>query len=52
MLLPLIKEVQFFKNNKIREEDLSFIWKKLKFKFVEENQNVITFGDYGNEFFW
>ena len=51
ILVPLLREIQFFKTHKIKEEDLRYICKKLKYEFVPEGIDVIKIGEFGQEFF-
>ncbi|CAI2376116.1 unnamed protein product [Moneuplotes crassus] len=51
ILLPLMKQIEFFKSSKISEQELGFICKKLNHLFVPEGKDVITYGEYGSEFY-
>ena len=50
-LLPLISKIQFFKDKKMTEEDLRFVCKKLKYEYVPQGYDVISYGDQGDKFY-
>ena len=50
-MLSLIKEVKFFKESNITEEEHGYIIRKLKSRYVQKGTNVITYGEFGKEFF-
>ncbi|CAI2382238.1 unnamed protein product [Moneuplotes crassus] len=50
-LQPLLKDINFFKQNKITSEDLRYICKKLKYEFIPAGFDVIKYGEYGNNFY-
>ena len=50
--MPLINRINFFKNNKINDEDdMKYIWKKLRYQFVPVEKDVWVYGDIGDLFY-
>ena len=45
-LVPLIKDIQFFKEREIREQDLYDIVKFLTYEYKNTTQKVFDFGKY------
>jgi hypothetical protein len=44
VLIPIIREIQFFKERDIKAEDLVEIAYRLKHDFIPANQNVFSYG--------
>ena len=50
-LLPLIKQVEFFKKKKIRQEHIVEICSELRYHSVTAGEFVFKQNDYGDSFF-
>eukprot|EP00347_Sterkiella_histriomuscorum_P005721 403355524 len=51
MLEPLIKSIQFFKEKKLKDKDLTDICKRLRYHYCAPGKNAITHGERGDQFY-
>ena len=50
-MLPIIKEIAFFKNKNIHGQDLVQICQEMKHEFYREGEAVFKQGEYGDKFY-
>ena len=51
MLVPFLKNIKFFKDENIKEDELLEICKKLRYETYLEDEIVFNYGEYGNKFY-
>lgn len=51
VMVPLMKEIQFFQKMKIQGQDLVQICQELKHEFYKEGEVVFKQGEYGDKFY-
>ncbi|CDW78470.1 UNKNOWN [Stylonychia lemnae] len=50
-LVPLVKDIKFFKEKKIKQRDLVDICQRLKYEYIAANKSAIQYGEYGDKFY-
>ena len=50
-LVPLIREIDFFKNNQIKNEHLNDVASELRYEMIPAGDFVFYQGDYGDKFY-
>ena len=51
MIVPLIKEVNFFKSRNIQGQDLVQVCSELKHEYLAKGEAVFKYGDFGHKFY-
>eukprot|EP00347_Sterkiella_histriomuscorum_P023519 403334331 len=51
ILIPIVQNISFFKEKKIKARDLIEICQRLKYENISAQKNVIQYGEYGDRFY-
>lgn len=51
MLAPLVKELKFFKNRNMTNQDIYYLCREMTYENFNPGEAVLKYGDHGNKFF-